>query len=82
MPVFFPQSNTLYITLNIVLTHEEYHYVFQSSDVEQKLSVMEAQIDSLLCGLQRLGALEARLEELASRTNTEKVRGHFFPPPV
>ncbi|KAM9817855.1 centrosomal protein of 44 kDa-like isoform X5 [Syngnathus typhle] len=43
-----------------------------SSDIERKISVMEGQVESLLCSLQRLSTLEARLEELASRTNTEK----------
>ncbi|XP_019735383.1 centrosomal protein of 44 kDa [Hippocampus comes] len=57
---------------NLTEKQQEEDDIRHSSEVEQKLSVMEAQIDSLLCGLQRLGALEARLEELASRTNTEK----------
>ncbi|XP_061628043.1 centrosomal protein of 44 kDa isoform X2 [Phyllopteryx taeniolatus] len=43
-----------------------------SSNIERRLSVMEVQIESLCCGLKRLSALEDHLEELTSRTNTEK----------
>ncbi|XP_049577528.1 centrosomal protein of 44 kDa isoform X7 [Syngnathus scovelli] len=49
-----------------------------SSDIEQKISVMEGQVESLLCSLQRLSTMEARLEELASRTNTEKKEGELI----
>ncbi|XP_037110770.1 centrosomal protein of 44 kDa isoform X3 [Syngnathus acus] len=49
-----------------------------SSDIERKISVMEGQVESLLCSLQRLSTLEARLEELASRTNTEKKEGELI----
>ncbi|XP_077461743.1 centrosomal protein of 44 kDa [Stigmatopora argus] len=42
------------------------------SQMEQRLSVMEIQIETLLSGFQRLSVLEDHLEELARRTNTKE----------
>lgn len=47
--------------------------VFQSSEVKGRLSALEAQLESLLSGLDRLSILEKRLEELDRWRNTEKV---------
>nr|XP_057947660.1 centrosomal protein of 44 kDa isoform X2 [Doryrhamphus excisus] len=51
---------------------------FLSSNMEQRLSALEVQIESLHCGLQRLCALEDRLEKLESRSNTEKKEEEFI----
>lgn len=45
---------------------------FQSSELEGRLSAVEAQLESL-SGLHRLGVLEKRLEDLERQRNTDKV---------
>nr|XP_061791481.1 centrosomal protein of 44 kDa [Nerophis lumbriciformis] len=44
----------------------------EPSKIEQRLSVMEAQIESLLSGFQKLSVLEDHLEELMRRSNTKE----------
>lgn len=47
--------------------------VFQLSGVEVRLSALEARIEKLLSGLDRIKVLEKRLEELERLRNTDKV---------
>ncbi|XP_029921866.1 centrosomal protein of 44 kDa [Myripristis murdjan] len=54
---------------------EEEEDVPQSSKVEERLTAMEAQLESLVCGLDRLTALETRLEKLENCTHKDKDEG-------
>ena len=48
-------------------------FVFQSSEVEGRLSALEAQLGSVVCVLDRLSVLEERMEERDQHRNTDKV---------
>ncbi|XP_026216672.1 centrosomal protein of 44 kDa [Anabas testudineus] len=48
------------------------------SEMERRLSALEAQLGSLLSGLDRLSILEKRLEELERRGNTNKYEEHVI----
>ncbi|XP_069580833.1 centrosomal protein of 44 kDa isoform X2 [Brachyistius frenatus] len=52
-----------------------------SSEVERRVSVLEAQLQIHQCLVDRLGVLEERLEELETRTNTHKDEGEFITVP-
>ncbi|XP_040892181.1 centrosomal protein of 44 kDa [Toxotes jaculatrix] len=57
---------------------EDKDNIFHSSEVEGRLSALEAQLGSLLSGLDRLRILEKRLEELEIRRNTDKNEGQVI----
>ncbi|XP_054635260.1 centrosomal protein of 44 kDa isoform X2 [Dunckerocampus dactyliophorus] len=60
------------VTNQLAEKEQKEDVAFLSSNIEQRLSALEVQIESLLCGLQRLSALEERLQERESRSNSEK----------
>ncbi|XP_037620856.1 centrosomal protein of 44 kDa [Sebastes umbrosus] len=49
-----------------------------SSEVEGRLSALEAQLGSLQSGMDRLSILEKRLEELDKQRNTDKIEGEVI----
>ncbi|XP_077576094.1 centrosomal protein of 44 kDa [Stigmatopora nigra] len=51
---------------------QEEENIQQFSQMEQRLSVMETQIETLLSGFQRISVLEDHLEELSRKTNTKE----------
>lgn len=52
--------------------------IFHTSEVEGRLSALEAQIESLQSGLHRLSTLEKRLEELERERNKDKNEGQVI----
>ncbi|XP_013879053.1 centrosomal protein of 44 kDa [Austrofundulus limnaeus] len=52
--------------------------IFCSSEVERRLSALEAQLQDLLPALNKLNSLEKRLEELEKCTNIDKSDGAFI----
>ncbi|XP_067440582.1 centrosomal protein of 44 kDa [Thunnus thynnus] len=52
--------------------------VLHSPEVEERLSALDAQLGSLHVGLDRLSALEKRLEELESRSNKDENEGQVI----
>ncbi|KAM4594865.1 centrosomal protein of 44 kDa [Fundulus diaphanus] len=52
--------------------------LFFSSEVEGRLSALEANIDTLMSGLNKLNILEKRLEELEKSNNAEKNDGEVI----
>ncbi|XP_042341664.1 centrosomal protein of 44 kDa [Plectropomus leopardus] len=57
---------------------EDKENVLHSSEVEGRLSALEAQLGSLQSGLDRLSILERRLEELDKWRNTDKTKGEVI----
>lgn len=60
-------------TLLILLRQTLVYLVFQALVLEGRFSALEAQVESLLSGLDRLSILEKRLETLEKLKNTNKV---------
>ncbi|KAF1395669.1 hypothetical protein PFLUV_G00014010 [Perca fluviatilis] len=57
---------------------EDKDNILYSSEVEGRLSALEAQLGGLLSGLDRLSILEKRLEELDKPRNTDKNEGQVI----
>ncbi|XP_076584862.1 centrosomal protein of 44 kDa [Chaetodon auriga] len=73
---FSSNSSEIGIT-ELAGVEEDKDNIVDSSEVEGRLSALEAQLESL-SGLHRLTILEKRLEELERQRNTEKIEGQFI----
>eukprot|EP00064_Thunnus_orientalis_P007105 superscaffoldBa00000771_g7124 len=62
--------------INLVL--QRHNQMKKSPEVEERLSALDAQLGSLHVGLDRLSALEKRLEELESRSNKDENEGQVI----